>query len=52
MDPVQGRGWAVLEGEMLLGMFFLHLGDESYFVAERLAPRRSRSRRLRDPQDS
>ena len=32
---VFGRGWAVLEGEQLEGMIFLHQGDESGFVAER-----------------
>jgi hypothetical protein len=45
MDPVQGRGWAVLEGDELLGMFFIHLGDESDFVASRVTRPRSRSRR-------
>ena len=32
MDPAQGRGWAVLEGEELRGEIFFHLGDESSFV--------------------
>jgi hypothetical protein len=35
MDPAQGRGWAVLEGEGLNGMIIFHEGDESDFVAER-----------------
>jgi hypothetical protein len=30
-----GRGWAVLEGDTLIGMIFIHLGDESDFEAER-----------------
>jgi hypothetical protein len=33
--PLTGRGWATLEGNELHGMFFIHLGDESEFVAER-----------------
>ena len=35
MDPAQGRGWAVLDGERLKGMIFFHQGDESEFEAER-----------------
>jgi len=35
MDPAQGRGWAVLDGERINGMIFFHQGDESDFVAER-----------------
>jgi hypothetical protein len=35
MDPAQGRGWAVLKGDELHGMIFIHLGDESGFVAKR-----------------
>jgi hypothetical protein len=35
MDPCSGRGWAVLEDGELSGMFFIHLGDESDFEAER-----------------
>lgn len=35
MDPAQGRGWAVLDGERLNGMIFFHQGDESEFGAER-----------------
>jgi hypothetical protein len=35
MDQVLGRGWAVLEGEALHGMFFIHFGDESEFEARR-----------------
>jgi hypothetical protein len=34
-EQVFGRGWAVLEGDQLDGMIFLHQGDESGFVAER-----------------
>ena len=35
MDPCTGRGWAVLEGDELHGMFFFDQGDESGFVAKR-----------------
>jgi hypothetical protein len=33
MDPAQGRGWAVLRGGELHGMIFLHMADDSEFVA-------------------
>ncbi len=35
MDPAEGRGWAVLEGDELHGMIFFHEGDDSGFVAKR-----------------
>jgi hypothetical protein len=35
MDPAQGRGWAVLDGEEIDGMILLHRGDESRFKARR-----------------
>ena len=35
MDPAQGRGWAVMDGDQLKGMIFFHQGDHSGFVAER-----------------
>lgn len=35
MDPAQGRGWAVVDGDQLNGMIFFHQGDDSGFVAER-----------------
>jgi hypothetical protein len=34
MDPVSGRGWAVLDGNKLQGIIALHHGDESRFEAE------------------
>ena len=37
MEPAQGRGWAVLEGEELKGEIFFHRGDDSGFVARRAA---------------
>ena len=33
MDPAQGRGWAVVEGDRLKGMIFFHQGDDSGFEA-------------------
>ena len=35
MDPAQGRGWLVLDGDELKGMLFIHLGDESGIVLKR-----------------
>ena len=35
MDPIQGRGWAVLDGHEIKGMIFFHMGDESEFKAEK-----------------
>ena len=35
MDPVSGRGWAVLAGDRLEGRLFIHQGDDSAFMAER-----------------
>ena len=33
--PLDGRGWAILQDNELRGMFFIHEGDDSEFVAER-----------------
>ena len=41
-DPASGRGWAILEGDRLVGRLFFHLGDDSAFTAERYAPKASR----------
>jgi hypothetical protein len=35
MDEAQGRGWCVVKGDELHGMIFIHLGDDSEFVAKR-----------------
>jgi hypothetical protein len=35
MDPAQGCGWLVLEGDGLKGMFYIHLGDQSGIVLKR-----------------
>ena len=32
---VSGRGWGGIEGDSLVGEIFLHLGDETTFVARR-----------------
>ncbi len=42
MEPAQGRGWAVLEGDDLSGMFFIHRGDESAFRARKKQPQSKR----------
>jgi hypothetical protein len=34
-DALSGRGWAVLKGDALHGMIFIHSGDDSEFEAER-----------------
>ncbi len=35
MTPAQGRGWLLLEGDPLKGMFFIHCGEESGIVLRR-----------------
>ena len=35
MDPAQGRGWTVLDGEEIDGMILFHRGDESRFRARK-----------------
>jgi len=35
MDPAQGRGWAVLDGDEIEGRIFIHRGDDSAFRAVR-----------------
>jgi hypothetical protein len=35
MDPVQGRGWAVVKGDELHGRILFHMGDDSDFVARK-----------------
>lgn len=36
-DRINGRGWAVLQNDVLHGRVFIHHGDESSFVARRVA---------------
>jgi hypothetical protein len=35
MDPVSGRGWAMIEDGQLQGRLYFHEGDESGFVAQK-----------------
>ena len=35
MDPVSGRGWAMIEDGQLQGRLYFHQGDESGFVAQK-----------------
>jgi len=35
LDPARGRGWAVIEDEVLHGRIFFHQGDDSAFRAIR-----------------
>jgi hypothetical protein len=44
-DECSGRGWLVLEGDTLTGMFFFHCGDESDIVLKRAAETRKRRKR-------
>lgn len=34
-EQVFGRGWAMIDGDDMTGRIFVHLGDESGFVAKR-----------------
>ncbi|MBI4583240.1 MAG: hypothetical protein HY717_04375 [Planctomycetes bacterium] len=45
MDPAQGRGWLVLEGDELKGMFCFHHGDESGIVLKRAPEAQKRRKR-------
>jgi hypothetical protein len=35
MDPAQGRGWAVLNGDEVEGRIYFHQGDDSAFKAQK-----------------
>jgi hypothetical protein len=39
MDPAQGRGWAVWNGNEIEGRIFFHQGDDSAFKAEKAGSR-------------
>jgi hypothetical protein len=43
--PLTGRGWAKLGDESLEGMFFIHLGDESEFEAQRAGGPKRKTRK-------
>jgi hypothetical protein len=45
--PLMGRGWAVLEGDELKGVFYIHEGEESDFVATRATEKQATKRRKR-----
>ena len=45
MDPVEGRGWLILEGDELKGMLYFHLGDESEVVLKRESGKKPRKRK-------
>jgi len=47
MEPAQGRGWMVLDGDELEGMLFMHLGDESGIVLKREPKKKRPSTRKR-----
>jgi hypothetical protein len=47
-EETGGRGWAVREGDNLIGHFYLHRGDDSAFVATPAGPRRSRNQRTQN----
>lgn len=34
-DPINGRGWARIDGDSLVGEIYIHRGDHSGFVAHR-----------------
>lgn len=43
--PCAGRGWMMLDGETLKGMFFFHRGDESEIELRRLPEKKARPRK-------
>ncbi len=45
MDPAQGRGWLILDGDELKGRFLFHQGDESGIVLTREPEKKSRKRK-------
>ncbi len=34
-DPISGRGWAAVQNGELRGHLFIHMGDESWFIAKK-----------------
>lgn len=45
MDPAQGRGWMVLDGDELKGRLFIHLGDDSGIVLRREPEKKPRTKK-------
>ena len=35
MDPASGRGWAIVDGDVINGKIYFHMGDSSSFKAKR-----------------
>lgn len=35
-DQASGRGWAIVDGDVLTGRIFIHCGDDSAFTAQRV----------------
>ncbi|MDB5694435.1 MAG: hypothetical protein JWO81_3498 [Alphaproteobacteria bacterium] len=44
MDPVSGRGWAVMDGDQLSGFIAIHRGDDSKFAAVKTEKKLARPR--------
>ena len=34
-DPISGRGWATVQDGELRGQLFIHMGDDSWFIARK-----------------
>src|SRR5438876_278222 len=43
--PLTGRGWAILGDDELNGMFCIHEGDDSEFVAKRVTAKKATKRK-------
>jgi hypothetical protein len=43
--PLAGRGWAVLQGDELHAMIFIHQGDDSGFAARRAEGQQDKTRK-------
>jgi hypothetical protein len=45
MDPAQGRGWAVINGDKINGLIAFHQGDESKFEAKKKGQRHPKGKK-------
>jgi hypothetical protein len=43
--PMDGIGWAILDGDTLNGTISIHHGDESEFVAKRVTAKKTTKRK-------
>ena len=43
--PLDGIGWAILDGDTLNGMISVHQGDDSEFVAKRVTAKKATKRK-------